>query len=244
MVIQSDLIGDYELNFSAWLFRLGCVSMRSREIENYKKTLKLTREQRDTLVGILLGDACLETQNDGRTYRLKVEQSADHQAYVEHLYEVFEPWVLSEPRQREKTASTGGKSSSWGFSTLSHGAFRFYAQQFYCERKKCVPKSIRRWLTPRGLAYWYMDDGSAKSSQSKGVIFNTQGFPANDVDRLIGVLGDEFELDSKRRRQSEGWQIYVSGHSFETFRDLVEPFMIDAMRYKLPHPRRTQMPKE
>lgn len=218
--------------------------MRSREIEHYKKTLKLTREQREILVGLLLGDACLETQNDGRTYRLKVEQSAGHQPYVEHLYRVFKPWVLSQPRQREKTASDGAKSVSWGFSTLSHGAFRFYAQQFYRERKKCVPKMIRRWLTPRGLAYWYMDDGSAKSRQSKGVLFNTQGFTAKEVDLLIGVLGSEFRLEAKRRRQREGWQIYVSGSSFETFRDLVDPFIIDSMRYKLPHPRRTQMPKE
>jgi hypothetical protein len=33
---------------------------------------------------------------------------------------------------------------------------------------------IRRWLTPKSLAYWYMDDGSFKSKSSKGTILNTQ----------------------------------------------------------------------
>ena len=218
--------------------------MRSREIERYKQCLKLTSVQRETLVGLLLGDGCLESQNSGRTYRLKIEQSADHRPYVQHLYSVFEPWVLTGPRSRIKSASNRSKSESWGFSTLSHGAFRFYAQQFYSAGQKRVPKQIRRWLTPRGLAYWFMDDGSSKSKQSKGVIFNTQGFPSAEIDLLIDVLRTKFGLESSRRHQREGHQIYVSGSSFESFTDLISPHLITEMRYKLPHPRRPQMPKE
>ena len=88
-----------------------------------------------------------------------------------------------------------------------------------------MPKLIHRWLTPRGLAHWYMDDGSIKSSQSKGVIFNTQGFDRSDVDRLIGVLQSKFGLKASRRRQPEGDQIYVSGSSFESFFELVDPYV-------------------
>ncbi len=58
--------------------------MRSKELEEYKTRLQLTAIQRDVLIGILLGNAHLETQNGGRTYRLKVEQSARHEAYVHH----------------------------------------------------------------------------------------------------------------------------------------------------------------
>ena len=114
--------------------------MRSREIENYKKSLKLNREQRETLVGILLGDGCLETQNEGKTYRLKIEQSARHRPYVEHLYELFKPWVRTEPRKRVRTASNGSGTTSWGFNTLSHAALRFYAHQFYADGLKRLPK--------------------------------------------------------------------------------------------------------
>ena len=63
--------------------------MRSRAIEAYKTTLRLSDVQREILVGILLGDACLETQNAGRSYRLKIEQGIAHAAYVQHLYSVL-----------------------------------------------------------------------------------------------------------------------------------------------------------
>src|SRR5438552_10966212 len=200
--------------------------MRSRAIEDYKSTLQLSSVQREALVGLLLGDACLETQNRGRTYRLKIEQCARQEAYVDHLYSLFQEWVLTPPGARSKRASNGTVTTNLAFQTVSHSAFRFYAQQFYAEGRKSVPELIHHWLTPRGLAYWFMDDGSMKSNQSKGVIFNTQGFQRPDVERLIEVLVRPFGLQATIRKQSDGWQIYVSGTSFERFLELVGPYVI------------------
>lgn len=218
--------------------------MNSRAIEYYKKSLRLNQQQREALVGLLLGDACLETQNGGRTYRLKIEQSARHEAYVRHLYALFRPWVLTPPREKECVASNGTRTTSWAFSTVSHTAFRFYAHQFYGGKKKQAPRLLNRWLTPCGLAYWFMDDGSMKSEQSKGVIFNTQGFERPSVDRLLNVLQNQFRLNARIRHQSDGLQIYVSGSSYEDLAALISPFLIDAMRHKLPQARRTRLPKE
>ena len=140
-------------------------------------------------------------------------------------------------------ASNGSVTSSWVFQTVSHEVFRFYAHQFYPEQKKRVPPLIHHWLTPRGLAYWFMDDGSQKSSQSKGVIFNTQGFERPDVERLTGVLQTQFALQASLRRQADGFQIFVSGSSYEDFMSLVEKYVTAEMRHKLPHARRTRLPK-
>jgi hypothetical protein len=208
--------------------------MHSRAIEQHKKTLTLSTEQRETLVGLLLGDGCLETRNRGQTYRLKVEQSDDHAAYVQHLYSVFQSWVLSPPRSRSHSDSQGKDHVSWTFQTVSHPAFRFYARQFYRERQKRVPKLIHHWLTSRGLAYWFMDDGSIKSKESKGVLFNTQSFSTEDVSRLVQLLKSEFALEATVRKQRSYQQIYVSGSSLETFHRHVDSYLIDSMRYKLP----------
>lgn len=218
--------------------------MRSRAIEDYKSTLQLSIVQRETLVGLLLGDACLETQNRGRTYRLKIEQSARKRAYVNHLYQLFQEWVLTPPGVRSKCASNGRVTENLAFQTVSHSAFRFYAQQFYCEGRKRVPELIDHWLTPRGLSYWLMDDGSLKSSQSKGVILNTHCFDHQDLERLSGCLSDRFGLQVAPRRQPGGVQLYVSGHSFEQLSAIVDPFLVPEMRYKVPLARRTNVPKE
>lgn len=207
----------------------------SRQIEEYKQQLKLNRTQREVLVGLLLGDGHLETQNSGRTYRLKIEQSEQHHAYVQHLYELFQAWVLTPPQPKQ--------NGKWWFQTVSHGAFRFYAQQFYHEGRKAVPKIIHRLLKPRGLAYWFMDDGSIKDVHSRAVVLNTQGFSREDVQRLAQVLSDKFALEAYLRRQREGYQIVVAGSSLQRFLELVKPYLISEMMYKLPKAGRTELPK-
>ena len=218
--------------------------MHSRAIEQYKRGLRLTEANQEILVGLLLGDGCLETQNGGRTYRLKVEQSARHEAYVRHIHELFSEWVLTPPRRRLSRASNGTISINWTFQTVSHEAFQPFGLQLYGGGKKKVPELIADTLTPRGFAYWFMDDGSLKSSQSKGVILNTHCFDHRDIERLASCLRDLFGLEVTPRRQPDGVQLYVSGRSFETFSAVVDPYIVAEMRYKVPLPRRTRMPKE
>ena len=212
--------------------------MRSNVIEAYKQKLKLSETQRDVLVGLLLGDGCLETQNAGGTYRLKIEYSKKSEIYCRNIYEIFNEWVLTPPRIKIKTNGEH-RSENIAFSTVSHGAFRFYAQQFYRNGKKSVPGQLRKLLTPRGLAYWYMDDGSLKSKESKGVILNTQGFERADVGKLIDVLNEKFELQAWERKQKDGFQIYISGQSYEDFVGLIDEWIFPSMRYKIPRTRRT-----
>jgi len=211
-----------------------CSSKRNPE----RSDLKLSKFQKDVLVGILLGDAHLESRNNVQTFRLKIEQSENHQSYVQHLYEVFEPWVNSPPRRKTRRTKDRSETISFGFQTVTHSAFRFYFHQFYQAGEKRVPKLIHRWLTPRAISYWFMDDGSIKSKQSKGVLFNTQGFLRADVEQLAGVLSSEFHLLTSLRKQREGFQIYVSGKSYETFVGLIEAHVLKEMRYKIPPPRK------
>jgi hypothetical protein len=203
--------------------------MYSREIEQAKSSLKLTDTQREVLVGVLLGDAHLETQNSGRTYRVKFEYRAKHADYANHLYELFKGWILAKPQLKQDETHT----NIW-FQTVSHSAFRFFAQQFYNEKRKCVPKLIHRYLTERSIAYWYMDDSSIKSRESKGVIFNTQGFVRNDVLRLVKTMREKFALEANLRKQKDGFQIYISGKSYERFREIVDEYILPSMRYKIP----------
>nr|YP_009106639.1 putative site-specific DNA endonuclease [Dicloster acuatus]YP_009106656.1 putative site-specific DNA endonuclease [Dicloster acuatus]AIT95465.1 putative site-specific DNA endonuclease [Dicloster acuatus]AIT95470.1 putative site-specific DNA endonuclease [Dicloster acuatus] len=196
------------------------------------KLLKVTKNQKEILFGILLGDAHAEFSQNGQCVRLKIEQSLFHQAYVEHLYQVFQPWVKGRLREAR------GKKL---FSTSFSPSLKFYATQFYSGKTKKVPKLIHRWLTAKSLAYWYMDDGSMKSKQSKGVLLNTQGFCFKDVKRLCDVLQSKFQLQCIPRRQKEGYQIYISGHSYERLRELIFEFLLPEMRYKFPLPR--QKPK-
>lgn len=221
--------------------------MRSKELEEQSRRLKLTQEQRDVLVGTLLGDGHLETANQGKTYRLKIEHAVSQKAYLEWLYRVFQDWVRTPPVIRARAVTFRGKTNVYkriGFATISTGSLRFYAQQFYADRKKIVPKLIHRWLTPRAMAIWYMDDGSIKSRQHKTVLLNTHSFSDQDLKRLQQALEQRYGIKSTVRKQVDGKQLYLTAETVEKFLRLIQPYVISSMEYKLPNVWLTSLPKK
>ena len=210
--------------------------MRSNIIESYKKTLKLSDPQKEVLIGLLMGDGHLETQNNGRTYRLKIEHSYLQKEYVDWLYQTFKDWVLTPPKEKEQTV-LGVKYNKYYFSTVSHGAFRFYGQQFYREKKKILPKLIHKWLSPLAMAIWFMDDGSIKSNRHRALIINTQSFSVSELQRLIKFLKEKYRIEMKPRKQSrksiEIYQLITIGDTVEKLVQIIEPYILPSMRYKL-----------
>lgn len=213
--------------------------MRSNEIESRKKELRLSRKQRSILVGMLLGDGHLETQNQGKTYRLKVEHSSKQREYVEWLYEQFRDLVPKEPYVKSKELG-GKKFTSYGFTTYSLGLFRFYAQQFYQGRHRVIPRIIGRLLDPMALAVWFMDDGSFKSRRHKTYVIHASGYEKRELESVKSVLETKFGIDARVHRQYDAWRLYITSSSARKFKELIDPYVIPKLRYKLGN----KMPKE
>ena len=209
-------------------------NMRSNKIEEYKKTLKLSEFQRQVLIGTLLGDGCLETQNRGRTYRLKIEHSMTQKDYVDWKYKVFKNFTLSEPRIH-KRISYGLVRENYCFSTVSHGSLRFYGQQFYKNGKKMMPKIIYKMITPLALAVWFMDDGSIKSKQHRALVIHSQSFNKQDLLNIIEVLDKKYgiKLTLRKREDGSGYVLYLLSKTVSKFIDLVKEYVLPSMEYKL-----------
>lgn len=206
--------------------------MRSNEIEAYKKTLRLNDAQRSIIVGMLLGDGHLETQNGRKTFRLKVEHTASQQFYVDWLYEQLQDWVLTPTATKQKNIN-GKTTEHFCFQTLSVVQFRFYGLQFYDDQgKKKVPKLIRRLLTPLALAVWFMDDGSAKSKHHRALILNTHCFSRREINILQTALHQRYQIESSIRTQKDGLQILITGDNARRFIEVISPYMLPDFRYK------------
>lgn len=195
------------------------------------KKFIISSDQKQIIVGKLLGDGHLETAN-GKTWRLKIEHSLSQQAYVDWLYTKLKNLTPSEPKIKQQEVQGRVYSKYW-FNTSYSGSFRFYGQQFYVNGRKVVPKQINRWLTPLSLAVWYMDDGSRKSNQHRAKIINTQCFDQISLNRLQEALRLNFGIETKLRKQREGWQIYIFGREAEKFAKVIGRYVLPSFSYKL-----------
>lgn len=195
--------------------------MNTKEIREVKKSLALNDVQRSILVGTLLGDGHLETQDEGKTFRLRIEHQISQRDYLEWIYNQFKEWIPGIIRSR--TRKNGYEYVL--FDTYSHGAFRFYAQQFYEGKKKHIPRLVKKLLDPMVLAIWFMDDGSWKSDRHKTFIIHTVGYSREDLELVQTALKEKFGIETSLHSQKKKyWRIYVKSISSEKFRKLIEPY--------------------
>jgi hypothetical protein len=191
----------------------------------------VTREQKEILLGILLGDAHMELSPNGKSARLRVEQSVRKQDYMEHLHYVFRDWS---PGQMVSASN----SNNLKFSTRYSSSLRFYHTQFSGEKGRCVPRWIEHSFTPRSLAYLIMDNGGIKSKSSKGIYINVYGLGGREQENLCKILRRKFELQAKVVCDRQYSRIYISGHSYNALVALIDPYILPSVRYKIPPPRK------
>lgn len=212
----------------------------SKLLKQYKESLeKLSKVQWEAAIGLILGDASLQTQNKGKTYRIKFEWGDKNKVYLDHVYDLFDEWVLTEPHKKVRISPAGNTVINWGFQTLSHEAFNPLAQLFLDLNKKSIPTDlIKNHLTPRGLAYWFADDGGKldynKNYKKKSVVLNTQSFKDEEVEIMSQQLIDKFNFDCEVRPNKGKKVIVIKSVSYSTFLSLIEPFILPEMKYKLP----------
>lgn len=196
---------------------------------------KITKDLKSIITGVLLGDGHLETQN-GRTWRLKIEQSIKKKKYVDWLYEKLRDFVSTPPKKKRK--KIGEKIYlNYGFSTVYCGNLRFFGQQFYSAGKKRIPKIIKRLLTPLALAVWFMDDGSKKSNRHYGFIFHTLDFPKSQLKLLQKALKENYGIESRihcqRKYTKVRYRLYIPGREREKFLKVIKPYLLPLFWYKV-----------
>lgn len=189
-----------------------------------------------TLVGNLLGDSWGEKR--AQTSRFHLHMSVRNMEYLHWLHTFFAERGYCSPEKPKlmRQIGKGGtiyfsyKMRTWSFSSLTWLYDLFY--QFCPEKQKwikTIPSTIDTWLTPRALAVWIMDDGAASSA---GLRLCIQGFSKQDVERLHTALHIKFGLTTTLQKSGSNWVLYVPKHACESLFTLVNPYMLECMRYK------------
>ena len=206
--------------------------MNTLALRHYKASLTMSERQKEILNGILLGDAHLERQQGALSARLKIEHSVAQSAYVDWKFDEWRNWVSTPPKKRIRRNRLGTTSINVGFTTLSHVELEGFRSRFYEGRRKVVPQDLE--LSALSMAVWFMDDGSRKSNQCRGLYLNTQSFTDSEVNLLREVIRRDIGVETSKRKQRDGLQIYIPSSSVTDLIAYIDPEILPSMRYKLP----------
>src|SRR5579862_2119725 len=200
-IIDFNNISDFLIKTSYMIPIVSDFDKKFRYYKQYKENLQLSEIQKETLIGVLLGDAYLRRPKSSHNTKLVFDQSNNlHKDYLLHLYEVFEPLTVTSPKMtnRKPDIRTGKVYNSIKFSTLSLPCLNNYYELFYPNGKKIIPDNIDKLLTARSLAYLIMDDGG-KSYYGQTII-HTRSYSKFEVELLQKAILINFGLTSRSLR--------------------------------------------
>ena len=199
------------------------------------------------LIGSLLGDGHLEKRTQGLGTRIKFEQSSDNVEYLMWFHSYFSErgyCNTNKPKLKKRIRKNGTVYYHYSFNSFTFSSLNWMHNMFYLsdygsqitkiENKyiKIIPDNIEQFLTPISLAIWYMNNGS---KLGKGAKIATNCFTKIELLTLCKILKNKFNLTASVHSGgiNKGYTLYISTTSMTTFSNIIKPFVLPSLYYKL-----------
>lgn len=184
----------------------------------------LTQQQKSLIIGSILGDGYLRKIPNRKDAFLEVNHSIKAKEYVLWKFSILENICESSPKERV----IDEKRIAFRFFTCQHPEITSLFKQFYQNGRKVIPRNLE--LNSLILAVWFMDDGSR--SQKGDIYLNTQGFSLNDQKYLLHLLRS-MKFKARLNKDKKYYRIRFLKESDFLLKEIISPFIIKSMRYKL-----------
>lgn len=192
------------------------------------KLWTLTNTQREMLLGTIMGDSSIIPSSANR-FRFTSGHSEKQRAYLEHKRDVLRPFSWDLRPQRK--VLNGKTHLGFKLETFVHSVFNPLRELFYSTGEKRFTPELVNQLTPRSLAYWLMDDGG---TSGKVLVLGYSTY-REDLELVKSMMQDRFNICLRIDRHSDSFFRIVASTKVSRpgLVQLVEPFLISSMRYKI-----------
>ena len=213
--------------------------MTSKYQEDIKSNLpQLSQELKDISIGMILGDASI--QRPSREAFIKFEQGYKQKEFIDHLFLLYNTFCFTKQVKIRTQPTDRSRVKSYYFRTYALPQFSKLYTLFFSEKivegskkKKAIfGDLITKRLTPQGLAYGIMCDGSL---DGKTMILHTQSFTKQENEDLVLQLNSKFNLNSKVTLHKSVYSVITIPHT-DAYKlsDLIGSYLMASMFYKLP----------
>lgn len=184
------------------------------------------------IIGSMLGDGYLcKISKGAKNSRLSIAHSVRQMEYCKYKHSILEEFDLAGKFCYNKIINSrykNGYIEEYRFRSLSNEVFSKYRLLFYPGDKKIIHEDTVLDIDPLGLAIWFLDDAHKTKC---GYQINTQCFSRDEVEFLRDLLKNKFNISTTYQKFDN--IIYIRSSSVNTLDELIQPYTIDSMKYKL-----------
>lgn len=200
--------------------KIGDVLLTSIDENHPHQMLRLLNsDQEQVVLGSFLGDGSLA--NHGRKrFRLRVTHGLDQKDYC--------AWKASLLGAELRPIAKNGFAQKPACRFWTH-MFAWEGEQFPLGEKHYCPQWVLDKLDARGLAIWFMDDGTGYKNNG---LLHTCDFDKVSQQRFVEKLAS-MGIESKMVRRGAYPSIYITSVGVKKLYEIIAPFCHDAMKRKL-----------
>src|SRR5271157_5037163 len=192
-------------------------------------------ELRSAIVGMILGDGSIKQQKGCTSVSLSIVHSSKQKEYLEWkrniLQALFSEWKI--PIVEFNNNNYPGVR----VITRTHPKLKQVYRLFY-KPKKTISRKVLNYLTPIGIAIWYMDDGSLSLKKRNGAIHGREihlnTYCTLEEASIIQEYFKERWCISWTIVSNKGlYRLRMGANEAKTLFKLIECYIIPCMKYKL-----------
>lgn len=194
-----------------------------------KKQLDLTERQKNIIYGTLLGDANIGINT--KNARLAFTHGGNQQEYFDYKCSLFKDILGKINKSDRYDKRTDKWYHRYAVRLLAHPYFTELYNQLYVNGVKTVTQEWCDKLTAESIAFWFMDDGCNSGTLA------TNSFSKEECELLQQTLLKKFNIETtihnQKNKSGVQYLLYIRAKSRKTFYDLIIPYIIPSMEYKL-----------
>jgi len=200
-------------------------------------------ELMSAITWMILGDGSLTAPPRGHS-RLEITH-VDHTDYLEWKKSIIENITGAEIKDRPPSKS--GYSDNWSqrLRSKTHPVFSILRERLYAPRdRKAIDVHALKILTPLGLAILYQDDGSYSCVDYKGrygvdrnLLIHTMAYGELENEALARTIvkrsGLIFRVNRVKKSSGLKYRLRLRTSDIDKFFEMIEPYIVPSMMYKL-----------
>jgi hypothetical protein len=200
-----------------------------KNIEYVPKYANLNNFQKSALIGSLLGDSSIS-----KKFILNIGHGIKQEEYYKHKIKLFSPKIKFLEYKREKIDKrTNNIYTALQAYSNKYEDIVLLRNKLYINMKKEISEQLLKEFNEISLAYLFMDDGN-RSKNSYTIALCDYSIYSLEIFKKF--LKEKWDIEVTIRKNRI---IYVKTNSRKIFINLITPYIIPSMLYKLQCPLKT-----
>lgn len=200
---------------------------------------KLDKKQiMEAICWMILGDGCIEKAERGN-YKFSVSHIKTNEDYILWKASIINQVTSWSVNNQCISGGFSGTHEMLRLRSSAHPWFTKVYDRFYAPlgRKSIDPHALKL-LGPLGLAILYQDDGSYHYSTNAGhnILIHKMCFSKLELEALAKAIVDKFGIIFRVNRVKNkglGYRLRMRAKDREKFFDLIMPYIVPSMLYKV-----------